>query len=74
VVPHVVRMVAGPGHRLLLPASALLGAAVLIIADLVARTVAAPAEVPLGVITALVGAPFFVWLLRRTRARQGGWA
>ncbi|HEY8340167.1 MAG TPA: iron ABC transporter permease [Egibacteraceae bacterium] len=74
VVPHIVRMVAGPGHRVLLPASALGGAVVLVAADLVARTVAAPAEVPLGVLTALLGGPFFFWLLRRTRARQGGWA
>jgi iron complex transport system permease protein len=74
VVPHLIRMVAGPGHRLLLPASAIGGAALLVVADLVARTIAAPAEVPLGVLTALVGSPFFFWLLRRTRARQGGWA
>jgi iron complex transport system permease protein len=74
VVPHLVRMVAGPGHRLLLPASALGGAALLVVADLAARTIAAPAEIPLGVLTALVGSPFFFWLLRRTRARQGGWA
>jgi iron complex transport system permease protein len=74
VVPHLVRMVAGPGHRVLLPASALGGAAILVIGDLVARTIAAPAEVPLGVLTSLIGAPFFFWLLRRTRARQGGWA
>lgn len=74
VVPHVVRMMAGPGHRLLIPASALLGAIALVLADLVARTVAAPAELPLGVLTALIGAPWFLWMLRRTRARQGGWA
>jgi iron complex transport system permease protein len=74
VVPHLVRMVAGPGHRVLLVASALGGAVLLVLADLVARTIAAPAEVPLGVLTALVGSPFFFWLLRRTRARQGGWA
>jgi iron complex transport system permease protein len=74
VVPHLVRLVAGPRHAVLLPASALGGAIVLVAADLVARTVAAPAEVPLGVLTALLGAPFFLWLLRRTRTRQGGWA
>jgi iron complex transport system permease protein len=74
VVPHLVRMLVGPGHRLLVPASALLGAAALVVADLVARTVAAPAELPLGVLTALIGAPWFLWMLRRTRARQGGWA
>jgi len=74
VIPHLVRMVAGPGHRLLLPASALAGAAILTLADLCARTLAAPAELPLGVLTSLVGSPFFFWQLRRTRARQGGWA
>ncbi|MDV9170603.1 iron ABC transporter permease [Streptomyces sp. W16] len=74
VVPHLLRMAAGPGHRFLIPASALLGALVLLAADLTARTVAAPAELPLGVLTALLGSPFFFWLLRRTRRRQGGWA
>ena len=74
VIPHLVRMVIGPGHRLLLSARRWRGAAILVVADLVARTIAAPAEVPLGVLTALVGSPFFFWQLRRTRARQGGWA
>jgi iron complex transport system permease protein len=74
VVPHLLRMVAGPGHRFLVPGSALGGALVLVAADLGARTLAVPAELPLGVLTALVGSPFFFWLLRRTRARQGGWA
>ncbi|MGV9898020.1 FecCD family ABC transporter permease, partial [Streptomyces tendae] len=72
VVPHLLRMAAGPGHRFLLPGSALLGALVLLAADLAARTVAEPAELPLGVLTALLGSPFFFWLLRRTRRRQGG--
>ncbi len=74
VVPHAIRLLAGPAHRTLLPASALGGAAMLVGADLLARTVAQPAEVPLGVLTALVGAPCFLWLLRRTRRRHGGWA
>ncbi|MEV5353200.1 iron ABC transporter permease [Streptomyces sp. NPDC052693] len=74
VVPHLLRMAAGPGHRFLVPGSALLGALVLLAADLTARTAAAPAELPLGVLTALLGSPFFFWLLRRTRRRQGGWA
>ncbi len=74
VVPHVLRMAVGPGHRLLVPASALAGGLVLVVADLVARTAVAPTELPLGVLTALVGSPFFLWQLRRTRARQGGWA
>ncbi|MEV0220537.1 iron ABC transporter permease [Streptomyces sp. NPDC050704] len=74
VVPHLLRMAAGPGHRFLIPASALGGAVVLLAGDLAARTVAEPAELPLGVLTALFGSPFFFWLLRRTRRRQGGWA
>ncbi|MFD9593237.1 FecCD family ABC transporter permease [Kitasatospora sp. NPDC059973] len=74
VVPHLLRMLAGPGHRFLLPASALGGALVLVVGDLAARTLAEPAELPLGVLTALIGSPFFFWLLRRTRTKQGGWA
>ncbi|WP_327359342.1 FecCD family ABC transporter permease [Streptomyces sp. NBC_01304] len=74
LVPHLLRMAAGPGHRFLVPGSALGGALVLVAADLTARTVAAPAELPLGVLTALFGSPFFFWLLRRTRRKQGGWA
>lgn len=71
VVPHVLRLAAGPDHRFLLPASALLGGALLIGADTVARTVVAPAELPIGILTAAIGAPFFLWLLLR---RQGGFA
>ncbi|MFE5665239.1 FecCD family ABC transporter permease [Streptomyces niveus] len=74
LVPHLLRMANGPGHRFLVPGSALGGALVLVAGDLTARTVAAPAELPLGVLTALFGSPFFFWLLRRTRRRQGGWA
>ncbi|MCC6236684.1 MAG: iron ABC transporter permease [Dehalococcoidia bacterium] len=74
VTPHLVRMVAGPRHTLLLPASALGGSLILVSADLVARVAAAPAELPLGVLTSLLGSPLFFWLLRRTRSRQGGWA
>ncbi|MEU8823617.1 iron ABC transporter permease [Streptomyces sp. NPDC048636] len=74
LVPHLLRMAAGPGHRFLIPGSALGGALVLVAADLAARTAAQPAELPLGVLTALVGSPFFFWLLRRTRRGQGGWA
>lgn len=74
VVPHLVRMVIGPAHRPLVVASALAGGVALVGGDLLARTVAAPAELPLGVLTALVGSPVFFWQLRRTRARQGGWA
>lgn len=71
VVPHLVRLAAGPGHRSLLPASALLGAALLVGADVVARTVVAPAELPIGIVTALFGGPFFLWLLVRERGRIG---
>lgn len=67
VVPHLVRLMVGPDHRLVLPASALFGAAFLILCDVVARTIMAPIELPVGVITALVGGPFFLWLLVRKR-------
>jgi len=67
VVPHLVRLWLGPGHRRLLPCSALAGASLLILADTVARTIAAPAELPVGLLTALIGAPFFLALLLRQR-------
>jgi iron complex transport system permease protein len=72
VVPHLVRLTAGPDHRLLLPASALFGASLLLIADLFARTLVLPAELPIGILTACVGGPFFIWLLLSRRGR-GGW-
>jgi iron complex transport system permease protein len=65
MIPHVVRLLVGPGHRWLLPLSGLLGAGFLLAADLVARVAVAPAELPIGIVTALVGAPFFLVLLRR---------
>ncbi len=71
MVPHLARLALGPSHRALLPASALLGAAVLLGADIFARMAAPPAEVPIGIVTALVGAPFFLWLLLRRRAFVG---
>ncbi len=74
VVPHAVRMLIGPRHGGLLLGSALAGALLLLIADTIARTVVSPVELPLGVVTAVIGAPVFVVLLRRTRAAQGGWA
>ena len=67
VIPHAMRLILGPEHRLLLPASALMGGAFLILADLLARTVPSTGEIPVGIITALIGAPFFIYLLRRTR-------
>lgn len=70
VVPHVVRTVGGPDHRLLLPASALGGAAFVVLADTAARTIVAPGEMPVGVITALVGGPFFLFLFLR-HLREG---
>lgn len=73
VVPHLMRMILGPGHRLLVPASALGGAALLLAADLIARTSIPSAELPIGMLTALMGGPFFFWLLRQTRRRSGGW-
>lgn len=71
VVPHLLRLVMGPGHRTLLPASALLGAALLVLADLFSRTIVIPAEVPTGIVTALLGAPFFLYLLRRGQREVG---
>jgi iron complex transport system permease protein len=68
VVPHAVRLLWGSDHRLLVPGAALLGAAFLVLVDAVARTAAAPAELPIGVITAFVGVPFFIVLLRRRDA------
>lgn len=67
VVPHLLRLAIGPDHRYLLPASALLGAAMLLATDAVARTIVAPAELPIGIVTAFFGAPFFLWILLRRR-------
>lgn len=71
VVPHIVRMLTGPGHRMLLPVSALVGATLLVWADTVARSLVDQQEIPIGVVTAVVGAPFFAWLLRRGREEAG---
>lgn len=71
VVPHLLRLSGGASHRLVLPGAALAGGSLLVGADLLARTVVAPAELPLGVVTALLGAPFFLFLLQRDRARGG---
>ncbi len=65
IIPHLVRLLVGPDHRLVLPAAALFGAAFLVACDLVARTILAPIELPVGIITALIGGPFFLWLLIR---------
>jgi iron complex transport system permease protein len=70
IAPHVARLLVGPDHRLVLPLSAMLGATLLTAGDLVARTAVRPAELPIGILTALIGAPFFLWLLRH----RGRWS
>lgn len=67
VVPHLLRLLSGPDHRWLLVNSALLGGAMLVVADMVSRTVLAPAELPIGILTALIGGPFFLWILLTNR-------
>lgn len=71
VIPHLLRLLIGPGHRLLLPASACLGALLLVGADTLARSIVAPAEMPIGILTAAVGAPFFLAMLLRQRGLIG---
>ena len=73
VIPHLMRMLLGPAHLPLVTASALGGALLLTLADLGARTLVPMADLPIGMLTSLVGGPFFFWLLRRTRKRAGGW-
>jgi iron complex transport system permease protein len=65
IVPHLVRMIVGSDHRLVLPSSVLFGAAFLVTCDVISRTIIAPIELPVGIITALIGGPFFLWLLLR---------
>jgi iron complex transport system permease protein len=67
IVPHTIRLLAGPSYRRILPLSVLFGAGFLILADLLARTLLSPAEIPLGVVTAFLGAPFFLVVLRQAR-------
>ncbi|MGP3533399.1 FecCD family ABC transporter permease [Microbacterium sp. RD1] len=73
VVPHLMRMLIGPAHLPLMVVSTLGGALLIALADLVARTAVPMADLPIGMLTALVGGPFFLWLLVRTRRRSGGW-
>ncbi|SDY82409.1 FecCD family ABC transporter permease [Herbiconiux ginsengi] len=73
VIPHLMRMIIGPAHLPLLIASTLGGAVLLVAADLVARTAIPMADLPIGLLTSLIGGPFFFWLLRRTRKKAGGW-
>jgi iron complex transport system permease protein len=68
LVPHVMRLLFGSDHRMLIPAAALGGAIGLVIADTVARTIVAPSELPVGAVTAIAGAPLFIYLLRRRLA------
>jgi iron complex transport system permease protein len=67
IVPHTIRLIAGPSYRRIIPLSLLFGAGFLIFADILARTVLSPEEVPLGVVTAFLGAPFFLVVLRQAR-------
>ncbi|KKN20312.1 hypothetical protein LCGC14_0936950 [marine sediment metagenome] len=69
VIPHLIRMLLGPDHKVLLPLAAVSGASLLLIADVIARVVMAPAELPVGLVTALIGAPFFVYLLLQQKQR-----
>jgi iron complex transport system permease protein len=71
IVPHLIRLISGPDHRVLLPASALTGATLLVLTDLLSRTIVSPLELPIGVVTALLGAPFFLFLLLKTRWQNG---
>src|SRR5207244_10617919 len=71
MTPHLLRLVVGADHRRLLPAVVLAGPALLMLADLAARTAVAPEELPVGAVTAILGGPFFLYLLRRERARAG---
>jgi iron complex transport system permease protein len=71
IAPHIVRLLLGPSHRTLLPAAALFGGAFVVLADALARVLVSPAELPIGVLTALVGGPFFLWLLAGRAAKEG---
>ena len=67
IVPHMVRMIFGPDNRILIPVSAITGAILLVFSDTIARTLLSPVELPVGIITALLGAPFFCYLLRKRK-------
>jgi iron complex transport system permease protein len=72
VVPHLVRLVWGSDYRRIMPLSVLAGASLLLFSDVIARIVLAPQEIPVGIVTAMIGAPFFLWLLRRSRSTRLG--
>lgn len=67
VIPHLIRMTIGADHRWLIPCSTLAGASLLLVADTLARTLVQPAEMPVGLLTSLIGGPYFLWLILRTR-------
>jgi len=69
VTPHLVRLFIGPKHKFLIPGAALLGAIILSLSDLIAKSIIAPAQLPLGVITSAIGAPFFIWLIVNQKKR-----
>ena len=71
VVPHLLRLSIGPDHKTLLPSAALLGAILLLMADIISRSIIAPAELPIGIVTAVLGAPVFLWILLRRNAMVG---
>ena len=71
VTPHIIRLFIGPKHKYLIPGSALLGAILLIFSDLISKTVIAPAQLPVGVVTSIIGAPFFIWLIFSQKRRLG---
>ena len=71
VVPHLVRLTLGSNHRVVIPASALLGATLIVLADCLARVLVAPAELPVGILTALLGGPFFIYLIIQQKGRLG---
>ncbi|HAV42440.1 TPA: iron ABC transporter [bacterium] len=73
VIPHLVRLIVGPGHHILLPASALCGATFLVLCDTLTRIIVSPQEIPIGIITAAIGAPYFVYLLRRRKKAISWW-
>ena len=73
IVPHIARLIWGPDNRRLIPLATLTGCGFLLCADVAARTLLAPREIPLGIITSVLGAPFFLWLLYRTKERMRFW-
>jgi iron complex transport system permease protein len=70
IIPHIVRQLVGPDHRRVLPVAAVVGSSYLVAVDMVCRVVASPAELPIGIVTSVLGAPYFLWLLRRTHSRE----